>query len=453
MGYTEFIEAKSQLDSGAGFEPVWMPDFLFDFQAHLVEWAIRQGRAAIFADCGLGKTPMQLVWAENIHRKTRGNVLVLTPLAVGAQTVKEAEKFGIEARQSRDGTAHKGITVTNYERLHYFDSSDFVAVVCDESGILKNFDSVRRGEVTEFTKKTQYRLLCTATAAPNDYIELGNSSEVLGYMGFSDMISKFFKKNETTASRKDEYRAGVYRFRGHSERDFWRWVCSWARALRKPSDFGFDDRTMKLPPLNTIEHKVRARRPAEGMLFDLPSVGLQEQREELRRTLPERCEMAAELANSHDRQVIAWCHLNDESAMLKRLIDGAVEIKGSDTDERKEKVFSDFADGKIRALVTKPKIAGFGMNFQNCSDQIYFPSHSYEQYYQAIRRSWRFGQDRPVNVDLIYTDGQEYVLKNLNRKANAADKMFEQLVSLMRDELRIERDTTYTKKVEVASWL
>ena len=453
MEYSEFIERKSQLDRGDGFEPVFMPDYLFDFQLHLVDWSVRQGRSAIFADCGTGKTIMELVWAQNVVEKTNGNVLLLTPLAVGAQTVREAEKFGIEATQSREGNIASKITVTNYERLHYFDRTKFTGVICDESGILKNFDSVRRGEVAEFTKKIPYRLLGTATAAPNDYIELGNSSEVLGYMGFSDMISKFFKKQEKTTSRKDEYRSGLYRFRGHGERDFWRWVCSWARAMRKPSDFGFDDRTMILPPLNVTEHKVTARRPAEGMLFDLPAFGLQEQREELRRTLPERCEMAASIANSHDRQVISWCHLNDESATLKRLINGAVEIKGSDTDERKEKVFQDFADGNIRALITKPKIAGFGMNFQNCSDQIYFPSHSYEQYYQAIRRSWRFGQKKTVNVDLIYTDGQALVLQNLNRKAQAADRMFEQLVHLMNNELRIEKDKSYTKKVEAPAWL
>jgi hypothetical protein len=343
--------------------------------------------------------------------------------------------------------------VTNYERLHHFNAADFAGVVCDESSILKNFDGQTKAEVTDFMRKRPYRLLCTATAAPNDYIELGTSSEALGVRGFSDMLSKFFKKQEKTTSRKDEHRHGVYRFRGYAERDFWRWVCSWARAMRKPSDLGFSDEGFRLPELRTREHSVSARVPSPDMLFSMVAMDLREQREELRRTIPERCEMAAELVAAHPGPSISWCHLNDEGRMLTRLIPGAVEVSGSDTDERKESVFEDFARGNIQNIVTKPKIAGFGMNWQHCAHQTFFPSHSYEQFYQCVRRSWRYGQTKPVTVDVISTDSQEAVTANLKRKAEAAAKMFDMLVALMRDELNIQKTAKPTKKEEVPSWL
>jgi len=234
--YETFLESKAQTGSTDGFDPLWLPDFLFPFQRELTSWAIKKGRAAIFADCGLGKTPMQLVWAQNVVEKTCKPVLVLTPLSVGPQTIRESNKFSIEAAQSRDGSVAAPITVTNYQQLHKFDWRDFSGVVCDESSILKNFDGKIKSQVTDFMRKLPYRLLCTATAAPNDYIELGTSSEALGDLGFVDMVNRFFKKATKTTSRGDEFRAGLYRFRGHAEHDFWRWICSWARAVRKPSD-------------------------------------------------------------------------------------------------------------------------------------------------------------------------------------------------------------------------
>lgn len=452
--YEAFLDAKTHSKNDHGFDPVWIPDKLFDFQRALLEWATRKGRAAIFADCGLGKTFMQLAWAENVARKTGGRVLILTPLAVSFQTVSEGEKIGVEVAHRREGMKDGDrIVVTNYERLHYFNPSDFVGVVCDESSILKNFDGTTKQEVTDFMRKTAYRLLCTATAAPNDYMELGTSSEALGEMGFTDMLSKFFKKVEKTMSRKDEHRFGVYRFRGHAERNFWRWVCSWARAMRKPSDLGFDDDGFSLPPLYTREHLVESRTASPDMLFSMVAMDLREQREELRRTVPERCEMAAQLVTSHNGPSISWCHLNEEGRMLRQMIPGAVEVSGSDTEERKEAVFEDFSKGNIQNIVTKPKIAGFGMNWQHCAHQTFFPSHSYEQYYQCVRRSWRYGQTRPVTVEIISTEGQEAVLSNLKRKAEAASKMFDMLVSLMRDELKIVRENTNTKKQEIPSWL
>ena len=453
IDYSAFLERKTHLGHQSGFSPVFMPDFLFPFQRALVTWAIEKGRAAIFADCGLGKTPMQLVWAQNVVEKTCKPVLILTPLSVGAQTIREAHKFGIEAKQSRDGTVAAPITVTNYQQLHKFDWQQFAGVVCDESSILKSVDGAIKGQVTAFMRKLPYRLLCTATAAPNDYIELGTSSEALGDLGFMDMLNRFFTKSENTMSRREEFRSGLYRFRGHSEKDFWRWICSWARAVRKPSDIGFPDDAYRLPELQAVEHLITARTPNPEFLFDMPAVGLQEQRSERRRTIGERCEQAADLIVNTGKPAVAWCHLNEEGHMLEKMIPGAVEVEGNDSDEFKEETFEAFAAGQIRVLVSKPVIAGFGLNWQHCAHQTFFPSHSFEQWYQAIRRCWRFGQKQPVRVDVISSEGEAGVLANLNRKAAQAEQMFERLVALIANELRIEKTNQHTKKQEIPTWL
>jgi hypothetical protein len=454
MDYTEFIDAKRHDTTMHGFDPLWMPNFLFDFQSSLVDWSLKKGRAALYCDCGLGKTPMQLVWAENVVRKTNGKVLILTPLSVSYQTVKEGEKFGVEVTRCNDGKVPSGknIIVTNYERLHYFNPNEFTGVVCDESSILKGIDGATRSAVTSFMRKLPYRLLCTATAAPNDYIELGTSSEALGEIGFSDMLSKFFKKADVTKSRKDEHRSGIYRFRGHAEKDFWRWVCSWARACRKPSDLGFDDSKFKLPELITNQHVVKSNTTPDGYLFNLPAVGLAEQRAERSRTCEERCGKAADLVD-HDRPAVVWCHLNKESNMLKKMIPGSVEVCGSDSDEHKEESFHGFQKGDIRVIITKPTIAGFGLNWQHCNHQTFFPSHSFEQWYQGIRRCWRFGQKNPVTVDVVTTEGEQRVLNNLKAKSSAAEKMFDNLVDLMNNELKIERKNDTKTKEEVPAWL
>jgi hypothetical protein len=456
MKYADFLVAKSQAGADSGFSPVWMPDFLFDFQRELVEWAVRKGRAAIFADCGLGKTPMGLTVGANWAQKTHRHVLYLTPYAVGSQTLREAQKFGIEAVISRDGTLpdRPCIVIVNYERLHYFTPGDFSGVICDESSILKSFAGARRGEITAFMRKVPYRLLQTATAAPNDYIELGTSSEALGYMGHMDMLNRFFK-NDLNNSAQGRMRGEVikWRLKGHAEGPFWRWVCSWARAIRRPSDLGYDDSAFVLPALNEVEHFVEAQTLADGMLFAMPAVGLKEQREERRRTVEERCEQVAQLVNSTGQPALVWCHLNDEGDALESMIPDAVQVSGSDSDDAKEDRLTAFADGKARVLITKPKIGAWGLNFQHCNHVTFFPSHSFEQYYQAVRRCWRFGQKRSVRVDIVTTEGERGVMQNLQRKAEQADEMFSRLVAEMNNALAIERENTMTKKIEVPAWL
>lgn len=450
--YPAFLERKAQIGTRDGFRPTLTPGFLFDFQAALVGWAIEVGRDAIFADCGLGKTAMQLVWAENVVRHTNRPVLILTPLAVAPQTVREGEKFGIECRRALGPSA--SIVVANYERLHHYDPSDFAGCVCDESSILKSFDGVRRGEITTFMRKMRYRLLCTATAAPNDYTELGTSSEALGYLGHMDMLHRFFKNDLNNASTGRGYlgKANAWRFKGHAEEPFWKWVCSWGRALRRPSDLGFSDDRFTLPPLNEREHCVAPNALAEGMLFALPAVTLQEQREERRRSLRERCAKVAELV-AHNEPAMVWCHLNEEADLLARSIDGAVQVGGSDSDEAKEEKLTAFADGQTRVLVTKPRIGAWGLNFQHCAHVTFFPSHSFEQYYQAVRRCWRFGQTRPVTVDVVTTEGEAGVLANLRRKAEQADRMFSRLVAHMNEALAVDKDRRFTEPVKVPAWL
>lgn len=454
--YEAFLERKSHANANSGFPPLFMPEFLFDFQQHLVDWAIRKGRAAIFADCGLGKTPMQLVWAENVIRQTNKSVLILTPLAVSAQTIREAEKFGIEAVRVRDGCipGDAKIIITNYERLESFDPNQFAGLVCDESSILKSFDGVRRGQITEFMKRLPYRLLCTATAAPNDYTELGTSSEALGYLGHMDMLNRFFKNDNNTSDTKRGYRGAgrEWRFKGHAEEPFWRWVCSWGRAVRKPSDLGFSDGPFRLPELIEREHFVETVKPADGMLFALPAVGLVEQRGERRRTIEDRCEAVGAIVAEHKRSLV-WCHLNDEGDLLERMIPGAIQVSGNNSDEQKEEALLAFADGVIDRLITKQKIAGWGLNFQSCNHIATFPSHSYEQYYQGVRRCWRFGQTHPVTVDIVGSEGEAVVMANLRAKAKAADEMFSRLTEHMANEYNINRTNEYTNQEEVPSWL
>jgi hypothetical protein len=452
--YRQLLERKTHSGAKHGFQPSFVPAQLFDFQSALVDWATWKGRAGIFADCGLGKTAMQLTWAENVVRKTNGNVLVLSPLAVSSQTVAEGEKFNIECARSSDGTAPKKITITNYERIDRFDANNFVGVVCDESSILKSYDGTRRGQITDFMRKVPYRLLATATAAPNDYIELGTSSEALGYLGHMDMLNMFFRNDQNNSATRRMYgEAPKWRFKGHGKIPFWKWVTSWARACRKPSDIGFDDGKFVLPDLIETQRLVTANSRPSGMLFDFPAHGLKEQRDERKRTVAERCERVAELINTHDEPSIAWCHLNSEGDLLEELIPGSIQISGDDSDDAKEEKFAAFISGEARKLITKPKIGAWGLNFQHCAHITYFPSHSYESYYQAVRRCWRFGQRKPVKVDIVLTEGDKMVMANLAKKSASADAMFAALVAEMNNAEAINRIDNFKQSERMPAWL
>lgn len=455
MEYQEFINTKQFNNTYNGIDVDNLDHNLYDFQITLTTWALKKGQSAIFADCGLGKTPIQLVWAEKLVKHYNKPVLILTPLAVSQQTIREGSKFGIEVTRSKDGKQVSDITVTNYESLHYFNPSDFIGIVCDESSILKSFDGVRKGQITEFMKKVPFRLLCTATAAPNDYIELGTSSEALGELGYTDMLTRFFVNNQNTVksmggrwSERDQWR-----FKGHAEKPFWQWVSSWARAMRKPSDLGFNDNGFILPPVEEIHTKIQANLPRPGMLFDIPAVGLREEHEVRRRTIQERCETAASKVVNTSKPAVIWCHLNDEGDTLKNLIKDSQQVSGKDSDDSKEEKFEAFRNGQCRVLIIKPKIGAFGLNWQHCSHVVYFPSDSYEQYYQAVRRCWRFGQQNQVVVDLIYTESQERMLNNLLKKSKAADEMFASLNYYMNEALHINRNIYNKNIVEVPSWL
>jgi len=464
VDYQQFLESKRHTvsDSGIAVMTDVVHPKLFDWQRDIVLWSLKKGQGAIFADCGLGKTPMQLEWARLVSRNQDKPVLILAPLAVAPQTVREAEKFGIEVQRSA-GELGGRILVTNYEKLHHFHPSDFSGVVCDESSILKSFDGTRRTQITEFMRKVPYRLLCTAIAAPNDYIELGTSSECLGELGYTDMLGRFFVNDQhvikpmTYRHRGQDFamvgEKNGWRFKGHAEESFWRWICSWARALRKPSDIGYDDNGFILPPLTEIETVVKARSKRPDLLFDIMAVGFHEEREVTRRTIEERCEIAASKVNNTGQPAVVWCHLNDEADSMVRMCPDAEQVSGSDSDESKESKFEAFRYGKLRVLVIKPKIGAYGLNWQHCAHVVYFVSHSYEQYYQAVRRCWRFGQMRPVTVDIIRTEAQERVMQNLKRKSQAADKMFSDLVKYMNDALNVNGHKEYTERMEVAKWV
>lgn len=467
--YRDFLATKSQTGGDHGFDPVWLPDCLFDFQRHLVEWSVRRGRGAIFADCGLGKTLMELVWAENVVRHTNGRVLILTPLAVAPQFVAEGERFGVGVTHCRDGKlGGPGVYVANYERLHLFDPADFAGAVCDEASVVKHWSGATQKAVTRFLSQMSYRLLCTATPAPNDYVEMGTISEAAGGLSYSDMLATFFrqlsddeKKKRATAddiihSKRLSWRVlqsfGQWVLKPHAFEPFWKWVASWARACRKPSDLGpYSDAGFVLPALNRRDHTVTPRTPPPGFLFTVPAVGLNQERAERRRTLDERTELVAQLTRDSDRAVV-WCQMNDEGDRLERDISGAVQVAGVQSLDEKEERITAFLDGQVRVLVTKPKIAGLGLNLQHCAHVVTYVTHSYEQFYQCVRRCWRFGQKRPVTLDVIATDGEANVRRNMERKEALAAQMFDGVVAHMNNALAV-RGETRTNDVEVPAWL
>jgi len=457
MDYQTFLAKKSQAGIMAGFKPSWLPDFLFDFQRFLVDWNIRKGRSATLAKCGMGKGPMALVWAQNVLRHTNRPVLIITTLGDSAQMVQEGVKFGVECKRSKDGAHGGGIVVTNYESLHHFNESDFGGVVANEVSAIKAFDGKRRKQVTRFLSKIRYRHGCTATPAPNDFVELGTISEAIGELSQSDMLGTFFKASDNMRhslfKEGDFWNRAKWFFRAHSEIPFWRWVCTWARACQKPSDLGdFDDSRFVLPPLNISQHVVKSEFIPPGELFPRIAVTLKEQRIERRRTMQERCEKVAELVD-HDKPALVWCQYNQEGDVLEKMIPGSVQIAGCNTDDEREERLEAFISGQARVLVSKPKCIAFGLNLQHCGHHTFFPSHSWEQFHQGIGRSWRFGRIGAVNVDVVTTQGEEGVTANLQKKQRKAVEMFGALVRHMHEGSNVKIDDRHKTKMRIPQWL
>lgn len=443
MDYKDFIDSKRHTTWQFGFDPVRYPDEIFDFQKHIVEKAVKKWRMGIFADTGLWKTRISLTIAENIVRKTGWKVLILTPLAVAFQFIDEAKKIWIDSIEySKDWKFTSNIVICNYERLHYFDSKDFEGVLLDESSILKNFKGKTKQDITTFLRKIKYRYLTTATPSPNDFIELGTSSEALGYMWYMDMLSKFFKNNQWSADSNNSRMWNKYYLKPHAEKSFFERVNTWSIMVKKPSDLWYDDTRYNLPKLITNTHEVVNRTQvvfnAQPILFEEirpQAKTMLEVRQEQKQTVQERCEKAVELAKW--KTSVYRCNTNDESKILKLLDSEAVEIIWSQTIEQKEEILKAFAEWKIKRLITKAKMTWMWLNRQHCNHCVFFPTWSYEQYYQAIRRFRRFWQKDNVYVDLVISSGQWRVIKALEEKMNKAIVLYEQLVDNVNSDYKV----------------
>lgn len=423
MTYADFLQSKIVHDRPTGFSEVPpLNPMLKPFQCEVVAWALQRGRAALFEDCGLGKTPQQLEWARCVYEHTGGDVLILAPLAVANQTLREAGKFGIAATVCETMADVKpGINITNYEKLHHF-TPHFTGIVLDESSILKSFDGSTRKQICEFSKDIDYRLACTATPAPNDLIEITNHAEFLNIMSGKEIIALYFTQDGNTTHK--------WRLKGHAKQDFWRWLASWAVAMRKPSDLGYDDTDYILPGLNFHEHIVDSSAP-DNMLFALEAQTLSERRGARKESLTRRVELAARLVG-REGPAIVWCDYNDESEALARAIPDGVQVTGSDSPQTKTWALNAFSTGEIRVLISKSSICGFGMNWQHCNRVVFAGlSDSYEQYYQAIRRCWRFGQTQQVDVHLISSNAEGAVRSNIERKEREASLMFDNIIKHM----------------------
>lgn len=435
MTYDEFVASKRHTGIDHGIEPSFVPDAMFDFQKHVARYAIKKGRCAVFLDTGLGKTLIELTIAHNYVTHTNKPALIICPLAVAFQFIKEAEKFGLgDVSYSKDGRYKTKIVVCNYERLEHFNPDDFDCVILDESSILKNFEGAIKQRCTSFLKRIKYRFLFTATPSPNDYIELGTSSEALGYMGYTDMLGRFFKNNNNNTvkiGRIAAARQGVeWYLKPHAETAFWQWLASWSISMRKPSDLGYDDSSHTLPELieNQIVVNNNSTLCVDGQysLVNFPAQTFAEIKAEVRATIKERCEMAVHRANGH-KSTVYWVNLNDEAALISKLDADAFEVSGSMSIDEKEDILLAFSEGAIKKLITKTSITAFGLNWQHCNHTTYFPTYSYEQYYQAIRRFWRFGQTRTVYADIVLSDGQSKVMDSLMVKKEKAIEMFKSL--------------------------
>jgi len=428
--YLKFIENKKHSIGDFGFKANYIPDMAFDFQKYVIEKAVEKGRIATFLDTGLGKTLVSLSIAKNVVNHTNGKVLILTPLAVAFQFILEAEKIGIEGVEySKDGKFKGNIIICNYERLHYFNSKDFKCMILDESSILKNFDGKIKSEVTSFIKKIPYRFLSTATPSPNDFIELGTSSEALGYMGYMDMLGKFFKNNQNSVDSSNRNIGEKFYLKPHAEKDFFAWVNQWSIMAKMPSDLGFSDERYNLPELIINKHTVKNQSlidvDGQIQMFTPIAKSMTEVRHEQKQTEEQRCNKAIELAKG--KTSVYWCNTNNESKMLKDLDSEAVEIIGSQSIDKKEEILLAFANGEIKRLITKAKMTSMGLNWQHCNHSVFFPTWSYEQYYQAIRRFWRFGQKRDVTIDMVISDGQTRVLEALQQKTQKAIELHKNL--------------------------
>ena len=454
MDYLEFLENKKHSIGDFGFKANYIPDIAFDFQKAIIEKAVSKGRMAIFADTGLGKTLMQVAIAQNIVNHTNGKVLILTPLAVAFQFILEAEKLGItDIEYSKDGNFSKSIVICNYERLHYFNKEEFQGVILDESSILKNFDGKIKNQVTSFVKKIPFRFLSTATPSPNDFIELGTSSEALGYMGYMDMLATFFKNNQNDTGGRNNIGNKFY-LKPHAEKDFFSWVNQWALMVKMPSDLGFKDTRYVLPELITNNHTVKNQSlidvNGQIQMFTPIARTMTEVRHEQKETELIRCKKAVELAKG--KTSVYWCNTNNESQILKSLDSEAVEIIGSQSIEKKEQILMDFANGKIKRLITKAKITGMGLNWQHCNHCVFFPTWSYEQYYQAIRRFWRFGQKNSVTVDLVISDGQSRVIETLQQKTKKSIELYKNLVKSVNNDYS-QKTKQFNKKVQLPKFI
>ena len=442
MSYAEFLDSKAVKTDATGFEPSGLGDELFDWQMDVVSWACRKGKACIFADCGLGKTLMQLEWANQVCNLTGGMVLIVAPLAVSSQTVREGEKFGISVNRCEDSSGMTdGINITNYERLHRFEGVELAGVVLDESSILKSYSGKIRNQIIDMFRDIPYKLACTATPSPNDYMELGNHAEFVGTMTRTEMLAMFFTHDGGNTSS--------WRLKGHATDAFWDWVSTWAVTVTKPSDLGYEDGGFELPKLEVHKDVIESEYGIDdSRLFAVEALTLTDQRKARKDTLPLKVHKIAQMVNQSDEQWLVWCDLNAEGEALRNAIPDSVEVRGSDTDEHKESSMLGFSDGTIRVLVTKPSIAGFGMNWQNCHNMAFCGlSHSYEQFYQAVRRCWRYGQEKPVSVHIVVSDQETAIVDNVIRKGDASDEMQRQMVK--RSE-RIRRDDAMTARDAMA---
>lgn len=454
LNYQQFIESKRHSPQKFGIDPTWIPESMFDYQKYVTEYLIKKGRGACFLDTGLGKTFIELCLAVNYRDYTNKPILIITPLAVAFQFIKEAIKFDIDdIEYSKDGKFSKRIIVCNYERLDKFNCSDFDCVILDESSILKNFDGAIKNQITSFLKRVKYRYLFTATPSPNDFVELGTSSEALGYLGYTDMLTRFFTNNEDTISPINIGTEWI--LKGHAKENFFKWVSGWSISMRKPSDLGFDDSQHVLPTLTVNHHPIKNEKNlivnGQIQLFNQIAQRLTEVREENKMTIERRCEMAVQLSNHYETSVY-WCNLNKEGDLIEDMDDDAFQIHGSMNLDKKEDLLMNFFHGHIKKLITKPKMTAFGLNWQHCNHTVYFPTFSYEQYYQAIRRFWRFGQKKEVIVDLVYSDGQKRVLDSLIAKTEKANELFNKLNSNINQKFEI-KNKQFDKEIILPNFL